>query len=59
LAREDIVRLLGRDDVEDGELVSDRGEETVAVWGNLFVVGYRGMGEKSELSDGMCVVERE
>ena len=53
------MRLLGRDDVEDGELVSDRGEETVAVWGNLFVVGYRGMGEKSELSDGMCVVERE
>jgi hypothetical protein len=27
---------LVRNDVEDGELVSDCGEETVAVWGYLF-----------------------
>lgn len=34
-SRENVMRVLGRDDVEDGELICDRREETVAVWGNL------------------------
>ena len=35
-SRENVMRVLWRDDVEDGELICDCREETVAVWGNLF-----------------------
>jgi hypothetical protein len=50
LAREEVVCLLVRNDVEDGELVSDCEEETMAVWGYLFGawdIGERGV-ETSE-----------
>lgn len=30
------MRMLWRNDVEDGELISDGREETMAVWDNLF-----------------------
>ena len=30
------MRMLLRNDVEDGELICDCREETMAVWGNLF-----------------------
>ena len=29
------MRMLWRNEVEDGELISDCREETMAVWGNL------------------------
>jgi hypothetical protein len=49
LAREKVVCFLVRYDVENGELVSDCGEKTVAVWGYLFGawdIGERGVENK-------------
>ena len=51
-ACEEIVCLLVRNDVEDGELVSDCGEETADVWSSvrgIWDIGERGVGvETSE-----------